>query len=212
MMFRLLIFLTTHVACNAYVRTLTDATFMEGISSNNILLVAFYSPRCGHSRRMLPHYRRAAATLQKHSPPVPLAKVNCLSGGKKTCWGIPFKFYPTITFYRNGSPVKNYEGQWEEQGIVRFAKSKAGWSSNRPNPACANDVRCSSYEINKDYYCREDQWTRQKCPEMCGLCSSNANNPGGTIESKEVIQNVVVERIKEKVVKPTQKVVVAPVA
>ena len=73
----LLLVVTSTVVRGGYVIDLTDATFKDAIAKNNNIMVAFYSPRCGYSRMLLPEYEKAAATLQYYSPSITVAKVFC---------------------------------------------------------------------------------------------------------------------------------------
>ncbi|CAN2389674.1 positive regulation of protein folding, partial [Pristimantis euphronides] len=102
------------------VLVLNDANFDTFIADNDIVLVEFYAPWCGHCKQFAPEYDKIAGTLKENNPPIPVAKVDATEAAK-----IAEKYdisgYPTIKIFKNGQPVE-YEGSRTEKAIVAKVK------------------------------------------------------------------------------------------
>lgn len=74
-----------------------------------------HSPaRCDHCKRIAPDYEKAAKILKRHSPPIPIAKVDAtvemeLAGMHDV------KSYPTFKMFKNGREYP-YEGGTDKSG------------------------------------------------------------------------------------------------
>lgn len=55
---------------------LTAENFDEVVKPEDLMLVEFFAPWCGHCKSLAPHYEEAATVLQKSN--VKLAKVDCV--------------------------------------------------------------------------------------------------------------------------------------
>ncbi|XP_065671417.1 protein disulfide-isomerase A3 [Hydra vulgaris] len=108
---------------------LTDSTFKSGIENEEIILVEFYAPWCGHCKRLAPEYEIAATALLKNDPPVKLAKVDCVGEGKESCSKYSVSGYPTLKIFRNGGFSQEYDGPRESAGIISYMKKNSGPSS-----------------------------------------------------------------------------------
>lgn len=112
--------------------TLSYADFKKEIDTQELILVKFYAPWCGHCKRLAPEYEEAATKLAGDEPAVPLAKVDCTneSGGKDICGQVNVQGYPTVKIFRNGQPTE-YDGGRDADSIVKKMRSLAGPSSKK---------------------------------------------------------------------------------
>ncbi|XP_075683010.1 protein disulfide-isomerase A4 [Rhinoderma darwinii] len=107
---------------------LTEANFDEVVENADLILVEFYAPWCGHCKKLAPEYEKAAQELSKHTPAIPLAKVDATAevelAKKHDVSG-----YPTLKIFRKGKPY-DYNGPREKYGIIDFMIKQAGPPSN----------------------------------------------------------------------------------
>lgn len=104
--------------------------FEDQVVKHDAILIEFFAPWCGHCKKLAPEYEKAATTLKKADPPIPLAKVDCTSdNGKETCSKYGVSGYPTLKIFRNGEFSSEYNGPRDADGIVKYMKSQVGPSS-----------------------------------------------------------------------------------
>ncbi|KAL9986344.1 hypothetical protein ACROYT_G000482 [Oculina patagonica] len=108
---------------------LGDSDFDAKVKGEEIMLIEFFAPWCGHCKRLAPEYETAATALKNEDPPVPLAKVDCTEAGKDTCGKHGVSGYPTLKIFRNGAVSKDYDGPRDASGIISYMKKQAGPSS-----------------------------------------------------------------------------------
>jgi len=109
------------------VLVLTTSTFDEVVNNNDIVLVEFYAPWCGHCKKLTPEYAAAATRLLKNDPPVLLAKVDCtVETELQSRFGV--SGYPTLKIFRKGTPTE-YSGPRETAGIVSYMEKQSGPSA-----------------------------------------------------------------------------------
>lgn len=100
------------------------------ITQNNVTLVKFYAPWCGHCKNLAPEYEKAAARLKDY---VTLAEVDC-TVEESICRDVGIKGYPTLKIYRKkdeeveasaeNTLIKDYNGPRQEDGIVSYMKKE----------------------------------------------------------------------------------------
>eukprot|EP01061_Rhynchopus_euleeides_P028684 TRINITY_DN467_c0_g1_i11.p1 TRINITY_DN467_c0_g1~~TRINITY_DN467_c0_g1_i11.p1 ORF type:complete len:413 (+),score=195.41 TRINITY_DN467_c0_g1_i11:60-1298(+) len=97
---------------------LTDDNFEETVlNSDDIWMVEFYAPWCGHCKNLAPQWAQAATELKGSG-----AKLGAVDAtihqAIASKYGI--QGYPTIKVFSKGS-VTDYEGQRSAEGIVSYA-------------------------------------------------------------------------------------------
>lgn len=112
---------------------LTDDNFDKLVlNSEDIWLVEFFAPWCGHCKNLAPHWAKAASELKGK---VQLGALDATAHpGKASQYGI--QGYPTIKFFPAGkktaSSAEDYDGGRTSGDIVNWASSKV--SENVPPP------------------------------------------------------------------------------
>jgi len=106
---------------------LTKDNFDEIVNNEDLVVVEFYAPWCGHCKRLQPEYARAATVLKNDDPPVKLAKVDATI---ETELASRFEVggYPTLKLFRRGV-ASAYEGPRQEAGIIKYVRGQAGPSA-----------------------------------------------------------------------------------
>jgi protein disulfide isomerase family A protein 3 len=117
-------------ACNAGdVVMLTDSDFDSRLANENLALVKFFAPWCGHCKKLAPEFEKAATALKNSDPPVMLAEVDCTDAGKEMCSRHGVSGYPTLKAFKLGEKAFDYEGPRDSDGIVKYMRKKAGPTS-----------------------------------------------------------------------------------
>lgn len=109
------------------VLVLTKDNFTEWTQKEDLMLVMFYAPWCGHCKRFAPDYEKAAQQLAKLDPPVHLMKIDATV---ETEMATSFKVsgYPTLKIFRKNK-VFEYNGPRDTMGIVEYMKKQRGDAS-----------------------------------------------------------------------------------
>jgi protein disulfide-isomerase A4 len=102
--------------------TLTTSNFDTTIQNEDLILVEFYAPWCGHCKQLAPEYERAAKQLLTLPKPIKLAKIDA-TVEKELAEKFSVSGYPTLLLFRRGKQYK-YTGPREEAGIVSYMKEQ----------------------------------------------------------------------------------------
>lgn len=103
---------------------LTKDNFSEVTNREELLLVEFYAPWCGHCKALAPKYEKAAKKLKEGPEPIILAKVDAtVETELASQFGVTG--YPTLKVFRKGR-IYEYKGEREEWGIVDYMNKQRG--------------------------------------------------------------------------------------
>ena len=101
---------------------LNDENFDKAIEKFKTVLVLFYAPWCGHCKKFLPEFAKAAGVLKKDD--IVLAKIDTTVNSKiRKRFNI--KGYPTTKLFINGKIIPYEEGRYKRH-IVAWMKRKTG--------------------------------------------------------------------------------------
>ncbi|CDJ40881.1 protein disulfide isomerase, putative [Eimeria tenella] len=106
------------------VLVLTNSNFDETLKQNEVVLVKFYAPWCGHCKRMAPEYAKAAQLLQQKGSKVVLAKVDA-TAETDLANKHDISEFPTVTLFRNQKP-EQYTGGRTAEAIVEWVETMTG--------------------------------------------------------------------------------------
>nr|XP_018267457.1 protein disulfide-isomerase domain [Kwoniella dejecticola CBS 10117]OBR89615.1 protein disulfide-isomerase domain [Kwoniella dejecticola CBS 10117] len=95
---------------------LAQDTFKGEVYDQDLALVEFFAPWCGHCKNLAPHYEEAATELVKKG--IKLAKVDCTEHAE-LCQEYGVSGYPTLKVFRNGTPT-DYTGPRKADGIISY--------------------------------------------------------------------------------------------
>ncbi|KAM9339739.1 protein disulfide isomerase family A, member 8 [Symphorus nematophorus] len=101
---------------------LGDADFDYLASEHETMLVKFYTPWCGHCKKLSPEFDKAATRLKGV---VRLAKVDC-TAHTETCSRFGVSGYPTLKIFRYGRDSAPYDGPRTTDGIYQYMKKQTG--------------------------------------------------------------------------------------
>ncbi|KAB0796275.1 hypothetical protein PPYR_10336 [Photinus pyralis] len=130
------IVLVLPLGSNGNVIPLTDSDFDE-MTSQNKVMVKFYTNSCGYCKEMAEPYNDLAKELKDTGSDIKAAEVDC-DKYRNSCVKGGVKSIPTLKYYRNGYPTE-YKG-------YRTAKSMLQWLTSQPT----QDVQSALHTLLSD--------------------------------------------------------------
>ena len=95
----------------------------EVIENDKDVMLVFYAPWCGHCKKLLPEYEKAANKLKEKNPKVVLAKMDATENEVES---VEVTGFPTIKFYpgnKKGSRPMDYSGERTMDGIIKYLQT-----------------------------------------------------------------------------------------
>lgn len=108
---------------SADVITGNAGNFESIIADNNLALVKFYAPWCGHCKRMAPEFNIAATELKGTAA---LVDVDCTTDeNRELCGKYDVQGYPTLKIFRKeAGGAESYEGPRDATGMIKYMKKQ----------------------------------------------------------------------------------------
>ncbi|CAN0080147.1 unnamed protein product [Ectocarpus fasciculatus] len=103
------------------VEDLNFVDLADAVQVYPFLAVAFYSPGCGHCRRLLPSWTQAAQLIEDQRLPIRLARMDVSSRGGMHAWkAFGLKKVPTVKVFVGNNPNEPlpYAGHLDANGIA----------------------------------------------------------------------------------------------
>ncbi|KAJ1822529.1 protein disulfide-isomerase precursor [Coemansia sp. RSA 2599] len=107
-------------ASDSDVKVLNTENFKEWTDAQEIALVEFYAPWCGHCKALAPEYEKAATALKEEN--ISLAKVDCTEA-QALCEDMQIPGFPTLKVVKNGD-FATYNGTRKEAGIISYMRKQ----------------------------------------------------------------------------------------
>lgn len=105
--------------------TLTKENFKEITEKEEIMLVEFYAPWCGHCKKIAPELEKAAKQLKaREEGPIVIAKVDSTKEDELSK-EYDVSGYPTMKVFRKGK-ASEYKGPRDADGIVDYMEKHSG--------------------------------------------------------------------------------------
>uniref|UniRef100_A0A2P2HXV2 protein disulfide-isomerase n=2 Tax=Hirondellea gigas TaxID=1518452 RepID=A0A2P2HXV2_9CRUS len=160
---------------------LTPDTFKQKVlNSDEVWVVEFFAPWCGHCKSLAPEYKKAATALKG------VVKVGAVDCDEHKSLGAPYgvKGFPTLKIFgANKNKPDNLDGQRTAQGIVEAALKAAtekvnmqltgkrgGGSSGAGGDGAVVELTDSNFE--KLVLKSDDMWLVEFFAPWCGHCKN----------------------------------------
>lgn len=163
---------------------LTEANFDRlVIQSDNVWIVEFYAPWCGHCQQFVPEYSKAATALKG------VVKVGAVNADEQKSLGGQYgvRGFPTVkVFGSDKTKPEDFNGQRSSQGLIDAAfsalrekvnmqqgsKKSSGSSGSKSDPK--NVVELTDSNFDSTVLGSEDMWLVEFYAPWCGHCKNLA--------------------------------------
>lgn len=102
---------------NTDVVELTPGSFEKlVIKGNEVWMVEFFAPWCGHCKQLVPEYKKAATAMKGIAK---FGSVDCdAASNKQLCSKMKVQGFPTLKMFASSKVATDYHGQRTSQGLV----------------------------------------------------------------------------------------------
>ena len=111
--------------------TYNEETFGEQVAKKPHF-VMFYTPWCGHSKRLKPTWQDLSSKYNnKEDPDVLIAKVDCTTE-RSLCSAQDVSGYPTLKFFKSGTNSDSgvyWWGKKDLSSLIKFINEQMGFDS-----------------------------------------------------------------------------------
>lgn len=147
---------------------LTDSNFQEMVlKSNELFLVEFYAPWCGHCKKLEPEWKRAAQMLDDSGSKVKLVAIDCTTN-PKIANKYAIQGFPTIKYFgKNKKRPVDYSGPRESQGIVDLVTQ---WESSVKTSSSSSS---SQKKQSGDSKQKDSSSSKSNVPDVLHLTDAN---------------------------------------
>ena len=181
-----------YTSSSPVVKLTQDNFEKEVLNSNDLWLVEFFAPWCGHCKSLAPEYEKAAKALKG------IIKIGAVDMTTDQSVGSKYSIsgYPTLKFFGdNKKSPQDYDGERNAKGIVTYTMKQAEQiafkrigakpepkreqqhqgSSSSPPPADDGDVIVlTESTFDSNVFSGEDIWYVEFYAPWCGHCKSLA--------------------------------------
>eukprot|EP00112_Aurelia_sp_Birch-Aquarium-sp1_P001478 Seg1159.16 transcript_id=Seg1159.16/GoldUCD/mRNA.D3Y31 product="Protein disulfide-isomerase A6" protein_id=Seg1159.16/GoldUCD/D3Y31 len=166
---------------------LTASNFnREVIQSDDVWLVEFYAPWCGHCQRLEPDWKKAATALKG------IVKVGAVNMDEHSSVGGPYNVrgFPTIKIFgSNKNSPRDYNGARTASGIVNEAMNilkqtvndrlagrggSRGKSQSGGSGSADDVIELNDNNFEKEVFTSKDLWLVEFFAPWCGHCKQLA--------------------------------------
>lgn len=153
-------------AAGAMVELTEDSFQKEVMESEDLWMVEFYAPWCGHCKNLAPHWKAAAEQLKGK------LKMGAVDATKHSGLGAKYKVegYPTIKYFPKGpkGEPKEYEGGRDTESIVEYGLELLG---EKPDDGIEDKVvKLGDDDFDEKVLASQDLWVVEFFAPWCGHC------------------------------------------
>ncbi|CAI5498077.1 unnamed protein product [Closterium sp. Naga37s-1] len=164
--------LALSVGAESKVIELTKANFDEVVGLTDNVFVKFYTPWCGHCKRLAPDWEKVAL-LYRTTPDIVIAKLDC-EAEKEICQKFGVSGYPTLKFFpAQATTPRDFAEQRTIDNIVAFLNKKLGTKIVLP-PVPVDVMALTIKTFDEVVLDREKHVLVEFFAPWCGHCKSLA--------------------------------------